>query len=137
NRVGTYRPANEEDLGGRIVTVNTHRYLRAIGEHLCFGGIRRGRHHDLLSVPVEPDGDNAGRTVAPVVGQMGQTLRLQQVLSNRIMKQANISLLCRHECLLSFGGATLLTREHKPRVSSSIAESSEAHIRSSRRALLH
>src|SRR6185437_14044801 len=25
NRVGTYRPANEEDLGGRKVTVDTHR----------------------------------------------------------------------------------------------------------------
>src|SRR6266702_3588146 len=101
NRVGTYRPANEEDLGGRIVTVNTHRYLRAIGGHLCFGGIRRCRHHELLSVPVEPDGDDAGRAVAPVVGQMGRTFRLQQLLSEWLLQQANVSLLSRHHFLLS------------------------------------
>src|SRR5437667_4174069 len=105
--INPHRPANEENLGGRKVPVDTHRHLCAIGEHLCFGGIHSCRHHDLLSVPVEPDGDDEGRAVAPVVGQMGRPLRLQQLLGNRILKQANVSLFCRHSCLLSFSTCKL------------------------------
>ena len=50
---------------------------------------------------MEPDGDDAGCAVALGVGQMGRTLRLQQLLGNRILKQANVSLLRRHHFLLS------------------------------------
>src|SRR5579883_835039 len=102
NGVRMHRPTNLEDFRRRGVMLDAYSHLCAILEYLRLGGVCGCRHHDFLPVPVETDWHNTGRAVAPVVGQMGKALRLQQLLSEWLLQQANISLLRRHHFLLSY-----------------------------------
>jgi hypothetical protein len=76
--------------------LDAYRRLCAILEYLCLGSVCGCRHHDFQPVPVETDWHNTGRTVVPVVGQMGKALRLQQLLGNWALKQVHVSLFGRH-----------------------------------------
>ena len=94
--VDPHRSPNEEDLGGPSVGVDGEGHPGARLQRLRFGRIRRRRQDDLRAIPVEADRDDAGRTVAPRVGEMRRALRLQQLPGDRILEQAEVSFLGRH-----------------------------------------
>src|SRR5215472_9219343 len=74
--------ANLEGTAGRpVVGIDGQRDVRAGGQGADLGRDGHGADDDPCAVPVEPDGDHPGKAVGPGVGQPGQCVGGEQLLS--------------------------------------------------------